>query len=65
MGQIGDASDIADYEIRNIVRRGLDNIISPLLKEIFNDDIVNGKIITAKNLSFSIIPMANATSNWK
>lgn len=62
MGQIGDASDIADYEIRNIVRRGLDNIISPLLKEIFNDDIVNGKIITAKNLSFSIIPMANATS---
>lgn len=62
MGQIGDASDIADYEIRNLVRRGLDLIISPLLGEVFKEKIINGEKISSKNLSFSIIPMANAVS---
>lgn len=62
MGQIGDASDVADYEIRNLVRRGLDNITSPLLKEVFAEKIINKETITSTNLSFSIIPMANATS---
>lgn len=62
MGQIGDASDVADYEIRHLVRRGLDVITSPLLKEVFQEKIRNHDIIAAKNLSFSIIPMANAVS---
>lgn len=62
MGQIGDASDVADYEIRNLVRRGLENITSPLLKEVFQEKIANGETISAKSLSFSIIPMANAVS---
>lgn len=62
MGQIGDASDVADYEIRYLVRRGLENITSPLMKEVFQEKIVNEEVIAAKNLSFSIIPMANAVS---
>lgn len=62
MGQIGDASDVADYEIRYLVRSGLENITSPLLKEVFQEKIVNKEVIAAKNLSFSIIPMANAVS---
>lgn len=62
MGQIGDASDLSDYEIHHIVRKGLDNLKSPILKEIFAEEIENGTKIAPINLSFRIIPFVNAVT---
>ena len=48
MGQIGDASDVADYEIRHLVRRGLENITSPLLKKCSKRKLSNGSNCSKK-----------------
>lgn len=61
LGQIGDASDISDYEIRFLVNHGLKNIQSPIMKITLKDKIDEGKVAPI-NLSFSIIPMVNAVS---
>lgn len=62
IGQIGDSSDISDYEIRWIIKNGLENIKSPILKIIFNEKIEKGTKIAPINLSFSIIPLINSVS---
>lgn len=62
MGQIGDSSNLADYEINYIVRKGLENITSPILKEVFNKQINNKDKIAPINLSFKIIPFINAVT---
>ena len=64
MGQIGDASDVADYEIRNKfseTRIGKHHV-TIIEKKYSKKKIANGETISAKSLSFSIIPMANAVS---
>jgi len=61
-GQIADASDISQYEIRLFIDKGLKNIQSPILKLQFDDKIKNGDLIAPINLSFSIIPIINAVS---
>lgn len=58
MGQIGDASDIADLEIRALVNKGLSKLTSPLLIETLGDK----ENLAPINLSFSIIPMVNAVT---
>lgn len=60
IGQIGDASDISENEVRNIVFKGLNNIKNPLLKLVLKDRFSTLNNIAAKDLSFSIIPMINS-----
>ena len=62
LGQIADASDISDYEIRSMIVKGLNNIQSPILKFMFSEKIENNEHIAPINLSFSIIPIINAVS---
>lgn len=62
VGQIADASDISNYEIRLFIKEGLNEIKSPLLKQCFIDKIKDEETIAPINLSFSIIPMINAIS---
>src|SRR5699024_8834610 len=62
LGQIADASDISDYEIRSIIVKGLNNIQSPILKFMFSEKIENNEPIAPINLSFTIIPIINAIS---
>lgn len=61
MGQIGDASDISDYEINYIVKEGLENLNSDFMKEVLSGKATSDKIAPI-NLSFSIIPIINAIS---
>lgn len=60
IGQIGDASDISEKEVRNLVCKGINEIINPFLltakKEFFPDK----EVIAPIDLSFSIIPLINA-----
>src|SRR5699024_2373543 len=62
LGQIADASDISDYEIRSIIVKGLNNIQSPILKFMFSEKIEKNEPIAPINLSFTIIPIINAIS---
>lgn len=62
IGQIGDASDISDNEIRNLVFKGLKNIKNGLLKSTLDIKKIKDSNITPQDLSFSIIPMINATT---
>lgn len=61
LGQIGDASDISEYEIRYFIKHGLSNIKSPIMKHVLSDRIEKGKVAPI-NLSFSIIPLINSVS---
>ena len=56
LGQIADASDISNPEIRLIVNKGISNIKSEFIKVV----LAGEETITPKMLSFSIIPMINA-----
>lgn len=56
LGQIADASDISNPEIRLIVNKGISNIKSEFVKVV----LAGEETITPKMLSFSIIPMINA-----
>lgn len=62
IGQVADMSDVSDYEIRLLLKRGLSNINSPIAKFIFKDNIDKQEKISARKLSFSIIPIMNAIS---
>ncbi len=62
LGQIGDASDISDNEIRNIVFSGLDNINNPFIKSVLSAKDVKLNKVTPQDLSFSIIPIVNAVT---
>lgn len=55
IGQIGDASDISNYEIRLLVNKGINNINSKFIKTSIGEDN-----LTPKSFSFSIIPTINA-----
>lgn len=61
LGQISDASDISNYEIRYLVKTGLSNIKSLMMKQVLKGRIESGKVAPI-NLSFSIIPLINAVS---
>lgn len=56
LGQIADASDISNPEIRLIVNKGISNIESEFVKVV----LAGEETVTPKMLSFSIIPMINA-----
>ncbi|UDY80699.1 DHH phosphoesterase [Geobacillus phage GR1] len=60
IGQIGDASDISENEVRNLVFKGLKNINNPFIKLVLEDCFGDIKNIAPKDLSFSIIPLINA-----
>lgn len=62
VGQIGDASDIANNEIRNLVLKGLDNIKNPFLKVAIGQKNGLGIKLAPKDLSFGIIPLINAVT---
>lgn len=61
LGQISDASDISNYEIRYLVKTGLSNIKSLMMKQVLKGRIESGKVAPI-NLSFSIIPLINSVS---
>lgn len=60
IGQVGDASDISENEVRNLVFKGLRNINNPFVKLVLEDTFGDISNITPKDLSFSIIPLINA-----
>jgi len=62
VGQVGDASDISDPEIRNIVFTGLANIKNKFLTEVLTSQFGSVENIAPIDLSFSIIPLINAVA---
>jgi single-stranded-DNA-specific exonuclease len=60
IGQIGDASDISQNEVRYMVFRGLKNLSNPFIKVVLEDRFENLDKIAPKDLSFSIIPLINS-----
>lgn len=62
VGQIGDASDIADNEIRYLVRKGLDNIENGFLEVAIGEKTGLGVKLAPKDLSFGVIPIINAVT---
>lgn len=61
IGQIGDASDTSQNEVRNIVKQGINDIRNPFVRTVLEDHF-SGDIssIASKDLSFSIIPLINS-----
>lgn len=62
IGQIGDSSDIADLEIRKLVYKGLGQIKNKLLKTMIADTFELGKKLSARDMSFSVIPIINSVT---
>lgn len=62
IGQIGDASDISDPEIRNLVMTGLENITNPFLKVTIGEKIGLVNSLSPKDMSFNVIPIINAVT---
>ena len=63
IGQIGDASDLSENEIRYLVFEGLKNIQNPFVKSVLDvKSIDTEKEIAPVDMSFSIIPIINAVT---
>lgn len=62
IGQIGDASDISENEIRNLVFKGLNNIKTPFVKSVLKSKSIEDKDLAPQDMSFSIIPMINSVT---
>ena len=63
IGQIGDASDLSENEIRYLVFEGLKNIQNPFVKSVLDvKSIDTEKEIAPVDMSFSIIPIINAAT---
>lgn len=62
VGQIGDASNISDNEIRNLVLKGLDNIQNNFLKVAVGQKNGLGVQLAPKDMSFGVIPLINAVT---
>lgn len=62
IGQVGDASDISENEVRNLVFSGLKNIKNNFVKTVLSDCFEDIDKIVPKDLSFSIIPMINSVT---
>jgi single-stranded-DNA-specific exonuclease len=62
VGQIGDSSDIADIEIRNLVLTGLEKINNKFLKEAISQKVGLFTQLAPKDLSFSAIPLINSVT---
>jgi len=60
IGQIGDASDISENEVRNLVFKGIKNINNPFIKLVLEGSFDDINTVAPKDLSFSIIPLINA-----
>lgn len=58
IGQIADASDVSENEIRNLVFEGIKNIKNKFLKEALKTKDVMFPV--PKDMSYSVIPMINA-----
>lgn len=63
IGQIGDASDLSENEIRYLVFEGLKNIKNPFVKSVLDvKNVDTEKEIAPVDMSFSIIPIINAVT---
>lgn len=62
LGQIADSSDISDYEIHHIVRRGIEEMQNGLMRSAFSDRLDCLEKVAPINLSFKIIPFINAVT---
>lgn len=61
VGNIGDMMDLREKETRYLVKKGLENIQNPLLKEIIiKQDFSMGGIVNIHNVAFYIVPLINA-----
>lgn len=60
IGQIGDASDISQNEVRNMVFKGLERINNDFVRTVLLDHFGTIEDLAPMNLSFSIIPLINA-----
>jgi single-stranded-DNA-specific exonuclease len=61
IGQIGDASDISNPEIKKLVFRGINNLQNKFLKVAVSQKLGFGKF-APKDLSFNVIPLINAVA---
>lgn len=62
VGQVADISDISDPEIRKLVLKGLDNINNNFLKTVIQQEFGLFKVLSQKNLAFSVVPLINAVT---
>jgi single-stranded-DNA-specific exonuclease len=62
VGQIGDASDISNNEIRYLVKKGLENITNGFLSVAIGEKNGLGIKLAPKDLSFGVIPIINAVT---
>src|SRR5699024_7646160 len=63
IGQIGDASDLTNNEIRYLTFKGLNNIQNPFVKSVLELKNVNlDDKLSPTDMSFSIIPVINAVT---
>jgi single-stranded-DNA-specific exonuclease len=62
IGQIGDASDISDPEIRKLVFKGINNVKNKFLKVAIATKLGLGVKVAPKDLSFNVIPLINAVT---
>lgn len=60
IGQVGDASDISQNEVRNMIFKGLEQLQNPFVRVVLEDHFGSTENIAPKDLSFSIIPLINS-----
>ncbi|PED64018.1 DHH family phosphoesterase [Priestia megaterium] len=60
IGQVGDASDISQNEVRNMVFKGLRTLNNPFIRVVLEDRFEDLTSIAPIDLSFSIIPLINS-----
>lgn len=61
VGNIGDMMDLRVLETRYYVKKGLEQINNPLIKEIINkQDYSMGGIVNIHNVAFYVVPLINA-----
>lgn len=60
IGQVGDASDISQNEVRSMIFQGLETLNNPFVRVALEGHFGSLDNIAPKDLSFSIIPLINA-----
>lgn len=60
IGQVGDASDISQNEVRSLVFRGLESVKNPFIDLVLTDHFGHVDNVAPRDLSFSIIPLINS-----
>ena len=60
VGQIGDASDVSENEVRNLIFKGINNLTNPFIKLVMEEHFDSLEDLAPIDFSFSIIPLINS-----